>query len=297
MEIADIKRWQWILIGLIAGLGLGWVWSGLDPSDSSGRQVSQDDFERDVARQYEKQPLIKDVVIQPVTTDYAGKKVQPVTFKKMQIGQKTKKVYYVPAQFIATVPYTPRFNAPATMSPQFKLSDYLAHVKRNNASVSYAYGWWQEKPATIAIWTLGAVALIGGVWPTFINLLVGNAPRVKKVKAKKEDYFDRFSHAPDPAKAGARVVGDAERQRLDDMNRALEQRLATAGVFDKERDLETEEEEAAVRKLQGGPLETAPAMQRPGDDDEIEVKGEFYPVLIHHKKGHGDADANHNGKA
>ena len=121
-------------------------------------------------------------------------------------------------------------------------------------------------------------------------------PSAKKVKAKKEDYFDRFSHAPDPAKAGPRVVGDAERQRLDNMNRALEERLASAGVFDNERDLETEAEEAAVRKLQGGPLEAAPVMKQPGDDDEIEVKGEYYPVLIHHKKGHAD-DANHNGKA
>jgi hypothetical protein len=82
------------------------------------------------------------------------------------------------------------------------------------------------------------------------------------------------------------------------MNRALEERLASAGVFDQERDLETEEEEAEVRKLQGGPLEATAAMKTPEDDDEIEVKGEYYPVLIHHKKVHEDHDGgNHDGKA
>jgi hypothetical protein len=32
--------------------------------------------------------------------------------------------------------------------------------------------------------------------------------------------------------------------------------------------------------LDGGPLETAPAAKKPEDDNEIEMKGEFYPVLI-----------------
>jgi len=96
MEISDIKRWQWILIGIIAGLGLGWVWSGMDPGDTSGRQVSQVDFENDLLRQYQNQPLIKDIVIQPTTTDYSNKQVQPVSFRHLKIGQNSKKVYYVP---------------------------------------------------------------------------------------------------------------------------------------------------------------------------------------------------------
>jgi len=288
MDIADIKRWQWILIGIIAGLGLGWVWSGMEPAENGGRQVSQVDFERDVMRKYENQPLVKNVVIQPVTTDYAGKKVQPVSFQRMQIGQKTKKIYYVPAQFIATVPYKPMMNAPASMTAQFTLADYLANLQKRDGAVSYAYGWWKEKTATIAIWTIATVAVIGGIWPTFLNLIVGAGLGGSREKKKKEDYFDRFSHHREPEKAAAKVVGDAERQRLDDMNRALEQRLASAGVFEQERDLETEEEEAAVRKLQAGPLEVAQAIKQPGDDDEIEVKGEFYPVLIHHKKGHSE---------
>lgn len=297
MDIADIKRWQWIIIGIVAGLGLGWVWSGMEPSESGGRQISQMDFERDVARKYENQPMIRNIVIQPATTDYAGKMVQPVSFQRMQIGQKSKKIYYVPAQFIAMVPYKPMMNAPASMTAKFTLSDYLANIQKRNDSVRYAYGWWKEKPATIAIWTIGSVAVIGGVWPTFLSLIVGAGLGGSREKKKKEDYFDRFSHHREPEKAGAKVVGDAEHQRLDDMNRALEQRLASAGMFDQERDLETEAEEAEVRKLQAGPLEVAQAVKKPGDDDEIEVKGEFYPVLIHHKKGHSEGHDDAKGGA
>ncbi|CAN5689225.1 hypothetical protein BH09PLA1_BH09PLA1_33170 [soil metagenome] len=292
MDIADIKRWQWILIGLIAGLGLGYVWSGMEPGDGGGQQISQLDFERDVTRKYKDQPLIRNIVIQPATTDYAGKKVQPVSFRRMQIGQKSGKIYFVPAQFVAMIPYKPMMNAPPSMTSQFMLTDYLANLKRRNDAISYGYGWWQEKPATIAIWAVGMVFAVGIVWPTLLNMMVGAGMRPpKEKKAKKDDYFDRFSHHREPEKtSAARVVGDAERQRLDDMNRALEARLAGAGVFDPERDPETEAEEAEVRKLQAGALEATPAMQKPGDDDEIEVKGEFYPVLIHHKKHHDDEE-------
>ena len=51
---------------------------------------------------------------------------------------------------------------------------------------------------------------------------------------------------------------------------------------------------SSVRKLDGGPVEAAPAMKKPEDDDEIEVKGEYYPVLIHHKKqSHDTSDKDH----
>ena len=45
-------------------------------------------------------------------------------------------------------------------------------------------------------------------------------------------------------------------------------------------------DESPVRKLDGGPLELTPVANQQAADDEIEVKGEYYPVLIHHKKQH-----------
>ena len=55
-----------------------------------------------------------------------------------------------------------------------------------------------------------------------------------------------------------------------------------------------------IRKLEGGPLEQVAVPKNPDEEDEIEVKGEFYPVLIHHKKGHEEGKNGHhegNGKA
>ena len=191
MDIADIKRWQWVLIGIIAGLGLGWVWSGMEPSEGGGNRSAKWISSANLGRKYQDQPLIQNIIIQPVTNDYGGKKVQPVSFRLLQIGQKSKKIYYVPSQFIAMVPYKPIINAPASMSAQFTLSDYLANLQRRDSNVRYSYGWWLEKPATIGLWTLGAVAIIGGFWPTFLNLIVGaglgGAPRKRRRKIISTD--------------------------------------------------------------------------------------------------------------
>ena len=43
-----------------------------------------------------------------------------------------------------------------------------------------------------------------------------------------------------------------------------------------------------MRKLEGGPLQLTPAGKSAEEDDEIEVKGEYYPVLIHHHKKHDE---------
>ena len=43
------------------------------------------------------------------------------------------------------------------------------------------------------------------------------------------------------------------------------------------------------RKWETGPLEVQEA-PKPTEEDEVEVKGEYYPVLIHHKKEKHEGD-------
>jgi hypothetical protein len=294
MGIDEIKRWQWIVIGLLVGLCLGFAWTSGEPT-YDGRLSGQLEFERDLTRKHPKtnEPLLRNIVIHPVELDFQKKKVQVVTFQRLYEGAKSHKTYYQPQHFIAPVPYGQIMGLTQTSEPYASVADFLkAFGKARGSTVSFRYGWESERPAAIALWTLGTTAVVGGLWPTFLSLMVGAGLGGHREKKKKEDYFDRFSRAPEPARAAAAAaVSDAERQRLDDMNRRLEAQLQAAGVIVDPNAPAVEDPEGkilagGVRKLEGGPLEMAPAAKTADEDDEIEVKGEYYPVLIHHKKHH-----------
>ena len=48
MEIQNIKRWQWMIIGAVVGLGMAYMWTvnGSDAEGMTGGNI--DEFERDV---------------------------------------------------------------------------------------------------------------------------------------------------------------------------------------------------------------------------------------------------------
>jgi hypothetical protein len=298
MEIGDIKRWQWIVIGALIGVCLGFAWTSGEPS-YDGRLGGQMEFERDLSRKHPTthEPLVRNIVVHPVETDFQKKQVQAVTFQHLFEGAKTHKTYYQPQQFIAPVPYRPMFGLglASSLPPNATIVDFLKAISaaRKDAPVNFRYGWEGERPVAIGLWTAGTTAFVGGLWPTLLSLMLGaGLGGLREKKKKEEDYFDRFSHAPEAAKAtGMAVASDEERQRLDDMNRRLEEQLKAAGVISDpdapaEEDPEGKILAPGVRKLEGGKLETAPAMKTGDEDDEVEVKGEYYPVLIHHKKHH-----------
>ena len=293
MDISDIKRWQWALVGILAGLALGYAWSSGDPA-GDGRKISQIDFERDLIRKDPKsnEPVLEKIVVHPAVLDYQKQTVQPVTFLRTMRGGKDGKSYKVWAQFVAPVPYQPQFNgagAAPVAGKTFTVSDYLAAVSKQAPEVRYRFGWESQKPVAMAAWTVGSVLLVGGIWPTLLNLLIGAGLGAKR-EQKKEDYFARFSSTPEPAKAAARAaMSDAERDRLDEMNRRLEADLASEGLGMTSVGAERPATPNDVRKLEGGPVEAAPALKRGDEDDEIEVKGVYYPVLIHHKKKKDEA--------
>jgi len=88
---------------------------------------------------------------------------------------------YVPACYLAPAPYTPVADAPvpdgagvtgASASPRGFASvlDYLADL-RATRGVAYRYAWWWWAAEPLFLWTFGSLVLIGGLWPTLVNLL------------------------------------------------------------------------------------------------------------------------------
>jgi hypothetical protein len=302
MGIDEIKRWQWIVIGLIVGVCMGFAWTSGEPT-YDGRLSGQLEFERDLLRKHPKtsEPVVRNIVIHPKETDFQKKTVQVVTFERLYEGAKTHKTYYQPQQFVAPVPYRQMVGlVQAPLAANATVGDFLKAVganQRGSGAVGFRYGWESERPIAITLWTAGMAVLVGGVWPTLINLMVGAGFAGAREKKKEEDYFARFSRAPEKARAPepAGVVSDEERQRLDEMNRRLEAQLQAAGVIADPNAPDVEDPEGkilapGVRKLEGGALELTPVAKTGDEDDEIEVKGEYYPVLIHHHKKHDEPE-------
>lgn len=220
-----------------------------------------------------------------------GKRVNLVTYQKLRFDPKSKKNVLVNRQFIAEIPFVPPGSQGTQVDPTMTVARYLDELQKRYSFVSYSNGWWTAKPASYALWTIGSVVVIGGLWPVVINAMIGAGMGRKRdagEPAFKLSKYKSTSHASTPAPAKPKVTADDEK-RLHEMTDKLEHDLAGAGLaMTQAAPAAAAATPAGVRKLEGGPLETASLAPNPDADDEIEVKGEYYPVLIHHKKHHDD---------
>ncbi|HLL89216.1 MAG TPA: hypothetical protein VK324_07925, partial [Tepidisphaeraceae bacterium] len=189
MNLADFKRWHWIVVGLLAGLAFGGIrhWAGSDSQtyDNVNRTLnSQAQFEQGLTNTVTlaggaERPVITDVVVYP---QIPGDGFQPVVFYEATLTRQP----FDPAQpdgprkgvlyrnlFEAPVPYQPQLNAPAGAGPGFTVRDYLAHVKASGANITYRYAWWWEPRWNFLLCAAAGVVLIGGIWPSVVNLLIG----------------------------------------------------------------------------------------------------------------------------
>ena len=156
MGIEGIKRWQWILIGIVAGLGLGYVWASSSGGDVDGASFGLTDFERELTRTNSKtkEPLVRNIVVHPPTVDGYGKSVQPVTYQRMNVAPKSGAISWQKAFVIAPIPYKPTFNQSLLEKPTDgqppTVRNYLAGVTKRYNQVKWRYGWESERTTTIA---------------------------------------------------------------------------------------------------------------------------------------------------
>src|SRR5207244_2481957 len=82
------------------------------------------------------------------------------------------KYKYKPVHFAAEIPFKV-VNLVKPKSDIYSIRDYLAEVKERFPDVQYRYAWWTQPKAQFGLWMGGAVLLIGGVWPSLVNLMIG----------------------------------------------------------------------------------------------------------------------------
>jgi hypothetical protein len=350
MQIEDLRRWHWVVAGIIVGLVLGYVWTGIEPS--SVRNTSLPEFMRDVSRvdPQTKQPLIQGIVIHPPKPNFeaeaarqriaryeaeaiaaeraaasppadvadraafieqkkseaeaaraevkltresdGNKRVSVVTYKRLMRNSKTGEVERVPRQVMAEVPFVPPGQGRGSVDPNLTLAHHLDQMQKAHPHITYRNAWWSNGPVAVAMWTIGGAIVIGGLWPVVLNGLVG-AGMGRKRDTRAEYNPDRFKAASyrEPEKPAAPRVTQEDQDRLREMTRQLESNLGELGHIStgSQPGQGATDGMPAIRKLDGGPLEVATAMT-PAEEDDVEVKGEYYPVLIHHKKKHDDPE-------
>ncbi len=304
MNIANLKRWQWCIIGLLLGSALGYFWSSPEMLESGALKLSQVEFEANLLSKDPKSngPILTDIVVQPPVVDYQGKTIDIVTFKALRRGATSGKTFRVPAQFLAVEPYKPL--ARNVVADELKsgqpltVTQFIAAARKRNDQLNLKFGWWNERPAAIGLWAASGLVVIGGIWPTIIGLLIsgGLGPHGKSADEKSnEAYLGQFGRG---GSESANISGNAplstelQRAELDKLNAKLEQSLNAGGMKTGDIDAKVEAPEsgnnliaaaAQVRELDGGALKTPKTGIE--EAEELEVKGEFYPVIIHHKKG------------
>jgi hypothetical protein len=301
MQIEDLKRWHWALIGLVLGLAFSYVWQDHDVVGDRYYQlgeIKQRVFEREAQSKSGEsgQPILQNVRVEPPVHDYQGEIRQIVVGQRLRFDPKNQKEVLVPFYYYASVPYKPMIPAPgeSSLPKDAAVLDYLAAAKTRNPALRYRFAWELQDNWFTSLWAVGGLVVVGGIWPTILNLLLGmgfGRPR-KSAEAKSDaEYLSRFGKGKKvPPKVSAPTgPTEEDRAQLDQMNQSMEAQLAAAGVFATQpaAPVETAEPKLAtsapaVVQLSATPAAPRPEERQPGETEEEFRKrfagGEFYPV-------------------
>jgi hypothetical protein len=188
---------------------------------------------------------------------------------------------YRPSHMKAEVPFDR--NNP---NPDNTVLDFLAEAKKQNDKLTYRSAW-ERKPANMyLLFLLGGVVVIGGIWPTIINLLVGRGFG-KRSEPKPELDLSRYRHTDTRAEdealgivKGSKAITDEDRAELDSMVRKLEQSVGNANLGSGGTVSEPHKQ-APVRQLGNAPVEPLkPVVNQ--EEEPKEYVGEYYPVVKPH---------------
>ncbi len=290
MAIQNIRTWQWMFIGIVVGLlfALAWNFNSSDGDAASSWSVSRfADRLRETTEQGN--PVLTNIVIDPMIRDGSGKEVQRVHFTLTARNKNTGN--YDPYEDASIVVIMPMISD----KPDYRIQDYIKDQQKNNPLIKYQYAWWKltsnpkdreaffwqnSKYSWFALAGVGFV-VVGVIWPMVIKTLIkiGLVPepdvrpdlsQVKNVKNKTREIG-----------SGKKVTADDMRS-LDALNEKLESEVGDMLIKSDQRDeaAERKKEEAVIKKLENMPLEQQQVDNQ--NDEPKEYQGEFYPVVKPH---------------
>lgn len=299
MRVTDVRHWQWLLISLLVGGACGGVRQSAsddieDRLDRHGKLIADPKrFEVALLTKVRSQPLLKDVVVYPYWIprregqgngrEDGGRLVHVVSGKywdgkaKKEGGQTVAR--WVPASFLAQVPFEPRLALPGGDGAPAKFAsvlEYLAFLERKEG-IRYRYAWWWWAAEPLFVWTAGSIVLVGVLWPMLINLLTFGTLLRPREERGRSLWGVRSATQPKPVRAATASVS------LDELEAELESRLA-----DDAKSPEPARAAPAIRQLSNAPL--LPAAEGPKEVTEYNARDEdYYPTAARATpRGHPD---------
>jgi hypothetical protein len=299
MQIEDFKRWHWALLGVAIGLIFAYAWQDHDVVGDKYyemAEVKQVMFEREsLSKSRESgQAILQNVRVEPPVRDYQNNLRQIVTGKRLRFNPKDQKEYLVPFYYYASIPYVPRVPVPdaPALAENATVVDYLKAAEKENPLLHFRYAWELQSNWFAAMWVIGGLVVIGGVWPTVLSVLLGaglGRPSKSAEEMADAEYLKRFGKGKKksaPVLAGKGPT-DADFKQLDSMNAALEGELAAAGLSLTTAPAALEEAKnqaapAPVIALNAEPGKPAPHERQHGEtEEEYQLRykpDDFYPV-------------------
>jgi hypothetical protein len=162
-------------------------------------------------------------------------------------------------------------------SDTFTVTQFLDRMKERNAEISYLYAWYREPKWMYTVGVVGGLVVIGGIWPTLLNLMIG-AGFGRPPREKDEYDLDRFKGEPEPEKAPAPTgLTDADRKQLAELEAELAKKVGDGTVATATATAE-ETQETEIRKLDARPAEPLPPPPVQPPPEKKEYRGEYYPT-------------------
>ncbi|MGA2500823.1 MAG: hypothetical protein ABSH20_24060 [Tepidisphaeraceae bacterium] len=258
MSLIDITRWQWMLIGLVLGLIVGYVRHQYTDAEPSGYgSMNQPEFEhaigwmRDVKASGGQPPILGKMTVfrvhdpnHPDQTSYAvtlmywnttGRETAQDDDGRFDTKYRAK-IFKAPMPYLVgrKTPVRPADADPGWLvrtaeklhikdpDPPGTVLDYLRSIEKSHG-VSYSYQWWRERRASLVMWMAGCAVVIGFIWPTVINLATfGTFTRPREEPGTD---LSKVGTGP-PSQQHASVVSAADMAQVADMATRLEQDLA-----------------------------------------------------------------------
>lgn len=284
MWVANIRQWQWMLLALLIGAGIGLVrqWEMADLEGHFGEPINtQARFENALTRIVAGRPCFDDVRVYAASVpDRKGgtKRAYVVAGdyfngKFEQSAGKLTAVWH-PAFFIADVPYRPATNLDSLGRPalasQFRAKtnptvlDFL-EVLSAAKQIHYTHELWPD--LGIVGWMACSFVLIGVIWPTTINLLVFGS-----IRRPPEPKGIDLSKVKPPAAPKPAPVVEPDLSVLAQLEAALE------GQPKSEPQTAPVSAPAPVAVLSGGPAEPRPAATPQEHAEFAAAKEDYYPT-------------------
>ena len=256
MDLRRVKRWQWTIVGTLAGLALGAI-SVLRANDElvGGEGfITQREFESLVSRS----TWVRPSPISSVTLR-ATPHVDIITLNLNSWNPFSNQL-----RFAAARPFQPR-GQPEPYNPNYSVRDFLSPLAAQNAALQARYPWWEEARWKLTFWTTGTAAFVTLIWPTIIVMLLGKLP--------PEPPAIKLTRPPEQQPKKRELTAE-ELKHLEELESEMMAGMASGAEPSQEQTATAVAQSTTVKQLTTEAVQTA----LPPAEDDREYAGEYYPV-------------------